>query len=201
MNQAVVKYNKIAYELKGFSGSSHTIQEDIVAMVTTAVHKRKQPKDTPSTPTSARRQKPDTDDTPRRQQTLPPFAKHFAVSSAADAKKYKVGDSKEWNKNTWHFCDCPNHRDKNKWHTHPASTCRTRAKWLEQQGSSPESNLVTDDDQTLPDADDDKSCANTSALTTATDITGLLASALTLAGDNAVATECIADALNALHDL
>jgi hypothetical protein len=201
MNQAVVKYNKITYELKGFSGSSHTIQEDIVAMVTSAVNKRKQPKDSSSTTASKSTPKSDTDDTTPRRQKLPPFAKHFAVSSAADAKKYKVGDSKEWNQHTWYFCDCPNHRDKVKWHTHPASTCRTRAKWLEQQGTSPEGNLVTDDDQTMPDADDDKSCANTSALTAATDVTGLLASALSLAGDNAVAAECIADALNALNDL
>ena len=51
----------------------------------------------------------------------------------------------------------------------------------------------------MPDADDDKSGA--SSLTTATNVTGLLASALSLAGDNSVAAECIADALNALNDL
>jgi hypothetical protein len=169
-------------------------------MVTTAVNKRKQPRDASSTSTSTRTPISDTDDATRRQK-LPPFAKHFSVSSAADATKYKVGDSKEWNQHTWYFCDCPNHRDKIKWHTHPASTCRTRAKWLAQQATSSEANLVTDDDQTMPDVDDDKSCANTSALTAATDVTGLLASALSLAGDNSIAAECIADALNALNNL
>jgi hypothetical protein len=85
---------------------------------------------------------------------LPPFVKHFKSFSANDATKYKVGDTKTWNKLTWHFCDYPNHRDKQKWHTHAPDECRLHKKWLESDTPVGANATVDDEAPKLPSQDD-----------------------------------------------
>jgi hypothetical protein len=191
MNSAIIKYNKIAGTTEGgFNGASTTLQQDIAAMMT-AVKRKHVP--APSAGRSSNPLKHDADQTanPNKRKT-PPFVKHFKSSTSSDAPNYKVGDSKNWDNTTWYFCDCPNHRDKIKWHTHAADTCRTRLRWLE---GKPAAVANQGEVQT-----NDASPAMTDNDSTATDISGLLASAMSLAGDNPVAMELIADALNAIHD-
>ena len=41
--------------------------------------------------------------------------------------KYKVRDTKTWNKNTWYYCDCPNHCYNQHWHKHkPHNSAQAR---------------------------------------------------------------------------
>ena len=65
----------------------------------------------------------------------PPFIQHFKSSPATNATAYKVGATKTWNGETYHFCDCPTHRNKIRWHTHSADSCRTRKRWMEIQSN------------------------------------------------------------------
>ena len=103
MNSAALKYTKICSKSSGvFGGRATTLQEDIVAMVTTAANKRKK---------SVSSGASDSPETKKATGQQPPFVKHFKSSTGSNATPYKVGDTKEWNKLTWHFCDCPNHRD------------------------------------------------------------------------------------------
>jgi hypothetical protein len=136
---------------------------------------------------------PTADSKPKK---MPPFAKHFKSSTETGSVNYKVGDSKPWDNTTWYFCDCPNHRDCIKWHTHSAADCRTRAVWLERKASDgPVGNAADVNDE-------DIATDNYSAPTDASaEITGLLASAMNMVGDNAIARDLIADALNAVHDV
>jgi hypothetical protein len=115
------------------------------------------------------------------------------TSSADDAVKYKVGDTKTWNKLTWHFCDYPNHRNKQKWHTHSTDECRLSKKWLE---SNPIGANATVDDKQQPPQPDDKSVTQEEE---ANPLAAMLANALTLASDNSEASELISEALNAIH--
>jgi len=190
MNQAVMKYNKIVSAQGGkFNGSSTTIQEDIVAMVSDTVKKAKR-----KTPAAATE---DDSKPPATKHKLPPFAKQPAVSTAANAQKYKIGDTKEWGKKTWHFCGCPNHRDGILWHVHPAAACCTRRKWLEAQGNEPppaDANLANDDDDaasTGADPDDTATTAKSSVTGPSANlgnVSSLLARSLELLGDNQAAT-------------
>lgn len=141
-----------------------------------ATSKRKQtPLKTPS---------PHTSDTSRKADNttakLPPFAKHFKSSTAANATPFKVGDSKEWNGQTWYFCDCPNHRDRVKWHTHTAATCRSRLRWLEGQSTStatPPAAHVAADNSDITTLTDPTGLASSSH-SDPSDVTSLLAAAL-----------------------
>jgi hypothetical protein len=194
MNSVIIKYNKISGTTEGgFNGAATTLQEqDIVAMMTAVKRKHVPTGGRPSNP------KNDTDmpANPNKRKMLP-FVKHFKSSTSSDAPNYKVGDSKNWdNTTTWYFCDCPNHRDKIKLPTHAADTCRTRLRWLE--GKSP---AVANQGEVQTDNDGDAASAMTDNNSTATDISGLLASAMSLAGDNPVAMELIADTLNATHNV
>jgi hypothetical protein len=47
----------------------------------------------------------------------PPFIWHWKVTKEPDLVIYKLGNTKVWLGETWHFCDCPNHRNRVKWHT------------------------------------------------------------------------------------
>lgn len=195
MNSAVIKFNKITGSSEGgFRGSSSTVQDDIVAMVAAA--KRKRP--SPSTPPSGSKPPQDKDDSTSSPPKLPPFVRHFKTSADDKAKKYALGDTKTWNKLTWYFCDCPTHRNKIKWHTHKPEICRTRLKWLETDGKAPIANTGVGDDI---DDDDVTSLTEPSSVPDENDITGLLANALSLAGDNAEVTDLIAEALNAASNL
>jgi hypothetical protein len=187
MNSAVLRYNKISGASEGgFSGASTTLQEDIVAMVAAVKRPKPNLKPNPAAVANKPKPKPAADAKPRK---MPPFVKHFKSDTASDSKPYKVGDTKTWDNTLWYFCDCPNHRERVKWHTHPATDCRTRLKWLENQGTVQGKVADLDDDTT--DADPSEPPA--------ADITGLLASAMNMVGDNSVAHDLIADALNAIH--
>jgi hypothetical protein len=194
MNSAVIKYNKISGTSEGgFSGASITLQEDIVAMV--AAVKRKAPTPPAGAPYKPKPKPgpPTPDGKPKK---MPPFAKHFKSSTETGYVTYKVGDSKPWDNTTWYFCDCPNHRDRIKWHTHSAADCHTRTVWIERKasgGSIGNASDVKDEDVTT---DNDSAPTNAAA-----DITGLLALAMNMVGDNAIARDLIADALNAVHDV
>jgi hypothetical protein len=191
MNTAVVKYNKICIENDGqsFPGSSTTLQEDIVAMMVSVKRKTAPKPDVKGKEPSASSD-PDKNKKPK----LPPFVKHFKSSSADDAVKYKVGDTKTWNKLTWHFCDYPNHRDKQKWHTHSPDECRLRKKWLE-SNTPVGANAILDDDAPEPPQDEESTAQDAPA----NPLAAMLANALTLASDNSEASELISEALNAIH--
>jgi hypothetical protein len=195
LNSASLKFTKISSNNSGFDGRSSTVQEDIVAMVAA---KHKKPSAGTTSSDAIKKAKLEREGGKK----FPPFAKHFKSSSAADATVYKVGDSKEWNSLTWYYCDCPLHRDKFKWHTHTAETCRTRKKWLEDGGkqNSPIAQVAgTSDGSTATPLTAPTITANSNS-TQFTDVTSLLAAALSMAGNNSAAKEAIADALNAIHD-
>ena len=195
MNQAVIKYNKIDGNTpEGFKGSSTTIQEDIIAMMApTAKRKRT---------TTSEKQKDTQQTTSTTERKLPPFAKFTKVTNTPDATLFKVGDSKTWNNQTWHYCDCPNHRDGIHWHTHAAEACRTRARWLKskEKEAKPVANVAEEQSTTIETQDNDPQQLTTDNKPTndSTDIMALLAAALNMTGDNEIAKDLIADALNAI---
>ena len=122
MNSAALKYVKIlANGSSSFGVSSTTNSEDIVSMMAAVSKKRT------SSPTSKKKiatKFSEDEPNPKSANTLPPFVRHFKVTTASDAVTFKVGDTKEWKGDTWYFCDCPNHFDCVKWHSHPAPECR-----------------------------------------------------------------------------
>ena len=184
-----------------FPGSSSTLQEDIVAMVIDS--KRKRAPNKPETNTTKTKSS-DSDAEPRKKVKFPPFVKFFKSSSGDDAVKFKIGDSKVWNGETWYFCDCPNHREKHKWHPHKPEDCRTRKKWKE-NADVPIGNLgdATDtagdhkkDNDTVPDT----STVSTIGTGSTNSLHVMLANALAVSQDNPIANELIADALNAINN-
>ena len=193
MNAAAIKYTKIVTcsENGEFGGSNHTIQEDIVAILATA--KRKQDHD--GKPTRSGNKKVEHP----IQEKRPPFVQHFKSSSTPNATAYKVGDTKTWNGETYHFCDCPTHRDKIRWHTHSADSCRTRKKWMESQGNRKVSaNLAYSEDASATNSVDDKLQTQDEYMAPNDQVTALLAQALSLASHNETARDFIADALGSL---
>ena len=119
---------------------------------------------------------------------------------------------------TWHFCDCPHHRNRVKWHTFPAEGCRSSQNWLAAQSSGgdtptkpppPIANMTTaaaggDDTISLSDATalTDPSLASSatgSASTTTNDISAMLANAMALTANDST-RDAIAEALNHLHE-
>jgi hypothetical protein len=186
MNTAVIKYNKIAGSAdNGFQGSATTVQEDIVAMSSAATRKRTAPVLASGKPKS--KHPPATSDSDKSK-AYPPFVKHFKASTATDAAPYKLGDKKPWKNDTWYFCDCPNHRNRHKWHTHPHTECRTRTQWLASSDAPADvsANLVEDNAIVEPPPPDEPN-----------DLVGLLADALSLAGNNPMLQAFITDAMNA----
>ena len=188
MNSAVIKYNKIAATHEGFKGSVHTVQEDIISLLAT---KQKAKPDQPK-----RQRETDDDEPPRIKKTkysIPPFIKHF--QDATTGTRYKIGDSKVHNGKTFYFCDATNHRDKIKWHTHTHTDCRVRKKWLKtQEGGNdtttpPEANVADVDTEGNAEVNNPEDNSNTS-------LTGLLASAMNLVGDNDILRDFIAEAIN-----
>ena len=194
MNSAVLKYNQISGKHDGqFPGSNTSIQEDIVAML---ANKRKAATPGAATPAEGSAASP-----AKRTAKLPPFVKHFKASSDADAVPFKIGDSKTWNNELWYFCDCPNHRDKNKWHTHSPTECKTRARWLASKGKAPTANTAdVPPVVTNPPSDATSvSSASTSITAASSSLSALLATALSMAGDDSMARDFIADALNSIN--
>lgn len=196
MNAGVVKYTKITNESHGtFGGSSNSIRDDIVAQLSqgiTAAKRKANPTKRDDKPADSS----DPDDSAQEQpKKVPPFVRHYKSSNKPDATKYKVGDSKVWKGETWYFCDCPTHRFRHKWHTHTAASCDTRTNWLAQKGTNPTANAAS-----VPSSVDTAttSASEPSSVTSAPDLAGLLASALSLAGNNSLTRDFIADALGSL---
>ena len=87
MNSAVLEYNHVCGQNGGtFNGSASTLTEDIVAMMATK-HKK--------TPKVEKETKNNNKPGPKK---LPPFLKHFKDGTGSDAKQYKLGDTKFWNR-------------------------------------------------------------------------------------------------------
>jgi hypothetical protein len=195
MNDAALKYLKISADSDaGFGGSSNTMQEDIVAMLSTA-NKRKKLVSATGTPA------PKQYDAAKVNTSLPPFIKWFKSSTGSDAVPFKVGDTKTFKNKTWHFCDCPNHRDGARWHLHPTTDCRTRKSWLKNQPSPPAAHLADEETEGAPDDDASvpSSMGNGSASQAPSDqVSALLAQALALSSGNEAVAEYIHDALGAM---
>ena len=193
MNSATIKYNKVSATSGGkFNGSIHTVQEDVIALLSTKSKSR----------TFKCKQDNDDNDnnespTQERKHEAPDFLYHY--KDGTTNQNYKVGDKKEFNGTTFYFCDAPWHKKKAKWHTHTAEKCRVRKNWLKsnkgkdkdddasQNRSNPEAN-VADTDSSANDTPNDS--------TSFSDVTALLASAMNLVSDNDAVRDQIAEALN-----
>lgn len=92
------------------------------------------------------------------------------------------------------------HRTRIKWHTFPATECRLRSAWVAE--GFPANGPSTGAARAAAATDDATADTADSSLTepaTSDDVTALLASAMSLASDNNVAKDLIAEALNAIH--
>ena len=118
-----------------WSPSLNTAQEDMQNLVSLYAKQSedKKEKATKNKSTS----KKNSDD--KSKKDLPPFITHTKTSLKADGKPYKVGDTKEWNGVTYHFCDYPDHKNKCHWHKFPASECRNRKKWIDSKNDTDQS--------------------------------------------------------------
>ena len=127
---------------QGFAGSTLTVSEDVVAMISKHDSKRQQ-----ATKKKAKDEKDTVDETTKKQNKKPPFIKHIKKTGGRDAEPYKVGDSRKWNDIEWYFCDCPNHRDRAHFHPHKAEDCKTCQKWID-GGSKPAANIADANEDT-----------------------------------------------------
>ena len=185
MNSAAIKYNKIAGTKNGFKGSIYTIQDDIVALIAS---KRKPAKHSCEYDNI----KPPFDDKKQRFDE-PIFNKHFKCGETGE--RYKVGDSKEFQGDTYYFCDAPTHKNRTKWHKHHPDKCRLRKAWLKEQGEDKSDNKTPPSTANIADREDnDKDDSNEHPNKK---ITAILASAMNLTTDNEVVKELIAEAINA----
>jgi hypothetical protein len=194
MQAAIIKYNKIVNESQGnFQGSSISLRDDIVAQV---VAKRKAP---PAKAAAATGSSSSDSDEPDAKKKLPPFIRHWKASKELDSTKYKLGDTKFWSGETWHFCDCPNHQNQVKWHTYAPSACDICTAWLAKNPNKNSANAA-DIPSSVVAAPPSSGNTSTSSVTSApsNDIAGYLAAALALAGSDSVAYDCITKALAAL---
>ena len=84
----------------------HSIHEDIVALLSTktkAIKRKHQNSEKDEDKLKAGKPKLD----------KPNFIKHFEDS---DGTLYKIGDTKEYEGKTFHFCDTPTHCNRIKWY-------------------------------------------------------------------------------------
>ena len=200
MNSAVTKYNKIISKDGAFNASTTSVQEDIVAMLA------KKTKTKTKTKNSKRKREDDDDDDDKSKASLPPWIKHWQHTVDGVKVKYKVGDSKKWQGETWYFCDYPNHRDRAKWHTHSAETCRTRKRWLKNKKkiTANEADIDNDTDEVPSDTSEEETPEpkpDDATSSASKDVTSLLATALNLLSDNPQARDLIADAINAAQNM
>ena len=103
MNSAAIKYVKIASPNSGFGGSSTTLQEDIVVMVSAVSSKRK----APTLPRSKTSGKTSNGDKKSTMEKSPPFVCHYKSAPGPEGTTYKVGDTKTWEGQTYYYCRCP----------------------------------------------------------------------------------------------
>ena len=193
-NSATLKFNKIRDDDKEhkFRGSLQSASEEILAMIVKTASDKKR-KSSPSPPADA----PNT--RPVKSDVLPLFVQDLKDSTGVP---FKLGDTKLWNKKTWHFCDCPNHKDSAHWHTFKTEDCRTRKRWLkkkDEDSSVPASANLVDDTSTLSSVTGSTAKPSTPAVD-ASAMHAFLSKALESA-DNDAAREIIADAFNAVSDL
>ena len=80
----------------------------------------------------------------KKAKSLLPFIKDNKMSLTTGGKDYVIGDTKQWNNQTWHYCDCPNHHNGAQWHIFPAKDCRTCKYWLKkkQKAADGDANLL-----------------------------------------------------------
>lgn len=129
MNEAAGKATELTQTLKWKEASTiskedamqKTLETQIIAMIT---NQKKQSSGVTASPTAATGGA--VTDTPKTKST-PPFLKHWNT----DGTRHKVGDTKQYNGQTYHFCDYPDHRAGIKWHTHTAEDCKLRKKWID----------------------------------------------------------------------
>mmetsp|Transcript_41992 Transcript_41992/g.101185 ORF Transcript_41992/g.101185 Transcript_41992/m.101185 type:complete len:480 (+) Transcript_41992:1052-2491(+) len=142
MNSAALKATRLAVDT--CTWKTTTVKEDIVAMNAAAQATKSAPKKPPrKTPEKEKETAPSG-------KSLPPFLRFYKRPDSEGNAPYVVGDVKEFQGQTWHFCDCPNHKGKVKWHTHPTKECRTRKKWLESDGAA-NAGIVDEDASDAPD--------------------------------------------------
>ena len=212
MNGAVLYAVKLSND-KDYpvSWKSTTMEQDVVAMVASAARPppvtAPPPAATPSRPRATGSSSTSTTTSRRGTASdLPPFARHFKTSGATDAPHYSVGDTKLHEGVTWHFCDAVHPHNSIRWHSYPASQCRDRTRWIA-AGSPPRPPstrpaivaLATDDPSTSVSALTIPTTAPPLPSSHSSDITALLAHALSLPDATDAARAFIADALNAVH--
>lgn len=148
-NKAVKKYNAICLSNGGlFGGSSNSHTDDFVAMKaafqkTIAVSSNPSNKRLPGVsypprnPSSSKKPR-----VPFIPFERPPFHQHTTKGGAtgSTAVPYKVGDTRDWNDNTYHFCDATTHKDQSHWHKHRTADCSIRAKFLANRSSTTSTN-------------------------------------------------------------
>ena len=110
----------------------------------------------------------------KRQRSGKPKFLTYATKGKNLSEKYKVGDTKTHNNETYQVCDCPNHKGGVHWHKLKAEECRTCKKWLADKGnnSGPKNNndgnkktqLQAKLGEMLQDADNDKARAHIAEL-------------------------------------
>merc|ERR1740124_1697966 len=195
MNSAILKHNKIIASTEGFKGLVHTVQEDIVALITVNAKKK------PSKPHKRKTDDDNKDNEPNKKwksktrNNKPPWLKHYKDT---DGTKFKVGDAKGFKGKTFHYCDAPTHCCRMKWHTHEAKDCSVRKKWLISNGDntdstsipSPEVNANKVEDLSNDSAEDESPSTNT-------DVNTLLATAMNLATDNDIVWDYTENTINA----
>ena len=189
MNSAVMEQGKISRMEQGFAGSTLTVSEDVVAMITKHESKRQQ-----VTKRKAKEEEGTPGDATKKRGKKPPFIKHTKKSGGSNAEPYKIGDSKMWNDTEWYFCDCPNHRDGAHFHPHKAEECNTRQKWID-GGSKPAANVV-DADEGPSEKEEEEQVENEGETP---DARAALASAFQALHYNPQAQSLIADVIDALH--
>ena len=106
------------------------------------------------------------------------------MSNTPSATSCKVGDSNDWDGHSWYFCDCPNHKEHIKWHTHSTKSCHTHQHWL--ASKSTDATAAVMDDATATTTEDTTGLLSLTSATNSnpTDISALLASALSLASSS-----------------
>jgi len=143
--------------------------------------------------------------TPKRDP--PPFVTHLKSSEGTN---YKIGDTLDHDGATFHYCDCPLHRNKLKWHSHHPDQYRIRNRWLKEKVFPPTTSVVNDATARITEENQAYNTSNSqdydASSTTSTppltqDVQVLLANAMNLVTDNDVAKDFICDAINACNNI
>ena len=184
---------------EGFKGLVHTVQEEInVALFASQSKSKKLP--------NRKAYDDDTEPPPNKQKCgrkHPPFLKHYNDSTD---KKYKIGDTKEHDGSTFHFCDAPTHKDQLKRHTHSRDQCCVRKAWLQESGGdnaniSAQANAGEVTDAHESSGDTDATYALTSEDGSEQNLNALLAIVINLVTNNDVLRDHIAKAINSASSI